>query len=378
MSASLNIGDLINGNPRRRRRHFFAEPQLFHSQIKNKDGQRGFILAWRYTFYRCIASTSLKHPGKYALHCGSGHKRNGPPCPSKSKGSCYIIDGKFVAWIKKPEACDCKRDHKQVKQFGKNVATHVNSRIKAIEDSENCRVKKAVEKQTNKMAPCISGQLKERNLDKAVQYHVTKRRRERALPEPSDAIYEIEVSSDEEMPVIGLDRKERKELLLRNKRRANRRQFDAFCRKLKSTGSKRRRLAKRGEGVRTNVHIVPLDQISGDHDWVIAQTEVQREVLRHSTRFMVDNNHRCSPPWAERSLTTKGLLHGREWKWTGDILCLTKEDILHREVASKFWSKICTCAPGKRCALNKIKAVGTDFENGLWKPFLDELHKHQR
>ena len=75
---------------------------------------------------------------------------------------------------------------------------------------------------------------------------------------------------------------------------------------------------------------------------------------------------------------TKGLLHGKEWQWTGDILCLTKEEILHREVAAKFWSKICTCAPGKRCVLNKIKAVGTDFENGLWKPFLEELHKHQR
>ena len=39
------------------------------------------------------------------------------------------------------------------------------------------------------------------------------------------------------------------------------------------------------------------------------------------------------------------------------FVLLIKEETLHREVASKYWSKMCTCAPGELCALNKIKAV---------------------
>jgi len=246
-------------------------------------------------------------------------------------------------------------------------------------DAENCRVKKAVEKQTNKMHPSVSGLLKERRLDKAVQYDVSKHKRKRALPEKLDEeIYEMDISSDKEMPESDLTRKQRKELLQRNKRLANARKFDAFYRHLKPKSSKKLRLAKRGDGVTTSVHIVPLDQISPDHDWVISQTEFQRDILGSCTRFMVDNNHRCAPSWAERSLTTRRYLHGKEWIWIGDILCLTKDEVLHQAVAAKFWGEICTCAPNKRCALNKIKAVGTDFESGLWEPFLEELHKHQQ
>ena len=92
----------------------------------------------------------------------------------------------------------------------------------------------------------------------------------------------------------------------------------------------------------------------------------------------VDNNHRAAPPFAERTITVRALLHGKEWISAGDILCLTKDEELHQEVARAMFSKICTCnSRGKNCVLKKIKYIHSDFETALWRGFLSELHKHQ-
>ena len=46
--------------------------------------------------------------------------------------------------------------------------------------------------------------------------------------------------------------------------------------------------------------------------------------------------------------------------------------------AKMLFDKCCTCeGTGRGCALNGIKAICSDFETGLWRPFLEELHKHQ-
>ena len=72
------------------------------------------------------------------------------------------------------------------------------------------------------------------------------------------------------------------------------------------------------------------------------------------------------------------MIHGKEWVWCGDALCLTKDEELHKRLAKMFFDKACTCGgTGRGCALNKIKSISSDFEIGLWKPFLEELHKHQ-
>ena len=64
--------------------------------------------------------------------------------------------------------------------------------------------------------------------------------------------------------------------------------------------------------------------------------------------------------------------------WVGDALCLTKDEALHQRLSKMFFDKACTCnRTGRGCALNKIKSISSDFETGLWRPFLDELHKHQ-
>jgi len=73
----------------------------------------------------------------------------------------------------------------------------------------------------------------------------------------------------------------------------------------------------------------------------------------------------------------RALLHGKEWISVGDVLCLTKDEELHAQVAKIIFDKICSCNQGRRCKLNKIKAICSDFEIALWRAFLDELHKHQ-
>ena len=73
-----------------------------------------------------------------------------------------------------------------------------------------------------------------------------------------------------------------------------------------------------------------------------------------------------------------GKLHDREWFWVGDALCSSKSEELHTRLARLMLNKICTCdANGRGCALRKIKSICTSFETGLWRPFLQELHKHQ-
>ena len=171
---------------------------------------------------------------------------------------------------------------------------------------------------------------------------------------------------------------ERLEKKKRNLRRINRRDMDNFCRRLKSDSGKRFRIAIRPErGQEHAVLMVPLDQISPNHDWIISQFNKQREVIMNSTKLSMDNNHKCSPRFAERTLTLRALLHGREWVSVGDVLCLTKDQKLHAEVARTMFGKMCTCSGRGKCVLHKIKSICSDFELSLWRAFLDELHKHQ-
>ena len=84
------------------------------------------------------------------------------------------------------------------------------------------------------------------------------------------------------------------------------------------------------------------------------------------------------PWWAERTLSIRSRLHGKEWLWLGDACCLTKDENLHQRLAKVMFDKICTCSgTGRGCALQKIKFMSSDFEIGLWRAFLQELHKHQ-
>ena len=74
------------------------------------------------------------------------------------------------------------------------------------------------------------------------------------------------------------------------------------------------------------------------------------------------------------------LLTGlKEWVWCSDALCLRKNEELHQRLAKAMWDKCCTCGgTGRACALQKIKAICSDFETGLWGAFQQELHKHQQ
>ena len=163
---------------------------------------------------------------------------------------------------------------------------------------------------------------------------------------------------------------------VRNLRRAKARKMDSFCRKLKAQPSFRKALRP---GVpEHSTYMVPLDQISPQHDIVLSQEPKQREVLNNSTRLSIDNNHKCALWWAERTISMRALLHNRQWMWVGDFLCLRKDEELHARAAKMLFDKCCTCeGTGRGCALNGIKAIFSDFETGLWKPFLQELHKHQ-
>ena len=163
----------------------------------------------------------------------------------------------------------------------------------------------------------------------------------------------------------------------RNLRRENYRKMDSFCSKLRNTSNFRKSI--RPDKENNNDYTIPLDQISQKHDYIISQSKKQREVIINCTRISIDNNHEAAPLFAERSLSIRGLLHGREWFWVGDVLCLRKSEELHRRVAKSLWDKCCTCGgTGRGCALQNIKAICSDFEIGLWRPFLQELHKHQQ
>ena len=112
---------------------------------------------------------------------------------------------------------------------------------------------------------------------------------------------------------------------------------------------------------------VPKNQISPYHNWVLSQSVNQRELIPHCTKISIDNNYRCDPSAAERTL------NGLQWFWIGDILCLTKDEDLHREVAQVMFKKV--IAENGEKSLNKINAIDTDFETGLYRPLLQELNK---
>ena len=77
-------------------------------------------------------------------------------------------------------------------------------------------------------------------------------------------------------------------------------------------------------------------------------------------------------------ISIRAKLFNKEWLWIGDALTLRKDEALHRSLAKEIFKRACTCnGSGRRCALNGIKAIASDFEAGLWRPFLEELHKHQ-
>ena len=123
--------------------------------------------------------------------------------------------------------------------------------------------------------------------------------------------------------------------------------------------------------------MVPLDQISRNHDWIVSQSTLQREIIVNSTKLSIDNNHKCAPPFAERTLTIRAYLHNKKWVSVGDVLCLTKDEQLHQEVARVIFNKCCTCSGRAKFKLNKIKTICSDFEISLWWAFRDELYKHQ-
>ena len=69
----------------------------------------------------------------------------------------------------------------------------------------------------------------------------------------------------------------------------------------------------------------------------------------------------------------------KQWESVRDILCRRKTEDLRKRVAKALFDHCCTCSgTGRGCVLNKIKALSTDFEMGLSRPFLVEMHKHQQ
>jgi len=83
--------------------------------------------------------------------------------------------------------------------------------------------------------------------------------------------------------------------------------------------------------------------------------------------------------WAEHTLSMRAFLHNKEWLWVEDVLCLRKDEEVHSRPVKAMFAKICTCGGTCRnCALGNIKTLHTDFEIGLCRAFLSELHKHQQ
>ena len=123
--------------------------------------------------------------------------------------------------------------------------------------------------------------------------------------------------------------------------------------------------------------MIPKDQISLHHDWILSQSPKQREIIANSTKLSIDNNHKRSPVFAARTLTMRALLRGKEWMSVGYVLCLTKDEDLHTQVAKLMFDKICARGQRVGCKLKKIKVISSDFEIGLWRAFQTELHKHQ-
>jgi hypothetical protein len=368
---SLNIRDLKNKRLPGRRQPTHDTPYVIPSQ------RGGHVLAYRKTFYRCKASESKKPEAVdlFNLYCGNGIANEGR-CPHHSKGAAIIRDGKFVKFVKEPANCGCVRETKAMNLYGKHAHTHINAKNEAVEDLEKMGPHDAVHYQNKKMDSSVAGLRKRRALYHNVYYHAKKRQKTNHIPQPDNDDIDIEVSSDEELD-SDMDLDERKEVKKRNVRRQNKRDMDTFCRKLKSNeGLRFRRTIRPSKGENHSTLMVALDQIGRNHDWILSQSNKQREVIVNSTKLSIDNNHKCATKFAERTLTLRALLHGKEWVSVGDALCLTKDENLHRELAKAMFGKMCTCSKG-RCCLRKIKAICSDFETGLWRAFLTELHEHQ-
>merc|ERR1712154_523052 len=101
---------------------------------------------------------------------------------------------------------------------------------------------------------------------------------------------EIDISSDEEYD-SGMDQDEKDEIRKRNRRRRNARKMDDFCRKLKFNANQDFRRAIRPGKDNNRDFLVPINQISPYHDFVISQIARQREVIQNSTKLSIDNNH---------------------------------------------------------------------------------------
>ena len=69
----------------------------------------------------------------------------------------------------------------------------------------------------------------------------------------------------------------------------------------------------------------------------------------------------------------RGFLHNKEWLSVGDMICLRKDEDLHTRAAEMMFTKVINENGIK--ALDKITAIATDFETGLWRPFLETLNK---
>ena len=132
------------------------------------------------------------------------------------------------------------------------------------------------------------------------------------------------------------------------------RKFDRFCRQLKQ--NKKARMAIRPGKPNNGEFLIPLDQISRKHDFILSKGTQERDVIANSSLLSFDNNHKPSPE----------KLYDKEWMWVGGALCLRKFEELRQRMAKMIFDKICTCkGTGRNCTLKNLKGIYTDFETGF-------------
>ena len=104
------------------------------------------------------------------------------------------------------------------------------------------------------------------------------------------------------------------------------RKFDRFCRQLKQ--KKKARMAIRPGKPNNGEFLIPLDQISRKHDFILSKGTQERDVIANSS-----------------------LLSFEE---------------LRQRMAKMIFDKICTCkGTGRNCTLKNLKGIYTDFETGF-------------
>lgn len=133
--------------------------------------------------------------------------------------------------------------------------------------------------------------------------------------------------------------------------------FNKFRQQLMLPESKKFRMAIRPKQENTNVMTVPNNQI-GD-TWVLSQSPFQRKVVTDCTKISVDNNHKTGPPFAERTITMRGLYKSKEWLTIGEAVCVDKKESTHKDLYHCFVSKTVEENPTK---IISIKGCPTDFE----------------